>query len=161
MYWKQWLQMLLSLVVLLGLLEILLPPGGTAKFVRLVMGLSLMLALLQPLTLLVLPELGSIDLGLFSGDAGGLNLEMLADRVRLAAARPLLQQGGGLVVEQVEQALLSTGEVQQVRIELTSGSGPYLRVYLHPVQSRDRAANLISTLLNLPLSEISILPWPD
>lgn len=161
MYWKQWLQMLLSLVVLLGLLEILLPPGGAAKFARLVMGLSLMLALLQPLTLLVNPELGSIDLSLVSDDAGSSQLERLADRVRLAAARPLLEQGGGLVVEQLEEALLSTGEVQQVRIELTGGSGPYLRVYLEPLRSRDTAAGLISSLLNLPLREISILPWPD
>ena len=38
MYWKQWLLTLLSLVVLLGVSELLLPPGELARYAKLVLG---------------------------------------------------------------------------------------------------------------------------
>ena len=47
MYWKQWLQTLLTLAVLLGILEMLLPSGELAKYSKLVLGLALMLASLS------------------------------------------------------------------------------------------------------------------
>ena len=56
MYWKQWLQTLLSLVVLLGVSE-LRSPWGSCRFAKLVLGLCLMLAVLQPLVLLVNQDL--------------------------------------------------------------------------------------------------------
>lgn len=67
MYWRQWLQTLFSLAVLLAVLELLLPSGELAKFARLVLGLSLMLAVLEPVVLLVNEEMLGVDLTWLQG----------------------------------------------------------------------------------------------
>lgn len=72
----EWIRRLAGLVLLLGFAELLLPPGETSRFARLVIGFSLLLSLLQPLT------------GLLQGWRGGtVSLELLGE--------PLLPPGGG------------------------------------------------------------------
>jgi stage III sporulation protein AF len=66
MYWREWLQSLLGLVVLLGVLEMLLPSGELAKYSKLVLGLALMLAFLQPLTILLNQDVRDLDLSWIS-----------------------------------------------------------------------------------------------
>ena len=84
MYWKEWLQTLLSLVILVGVAEMLLPSGRLAKFSQLVLGLALMLAVLQPLTLLFNADLNSPDLFGPSALWSVPDLEELAAEIRLA-----------------------------------------------------------------------------
>ena len=88
MYWKQWLQTLLSLVVLLGLLELLLPSGELAKYSKLVLGLSLMLAVLQPITLLFNEEFLGVDLAWLKETENIPDVHRLAERI---SGRPRVQ----------------------------------------------------------------------
>ncbi len=164
MYWKQWLQTLLSLVVLLGVLELLLPAGELARFAKLVLGLSLMLAVLQPLTLLVDPELLGVDLAWLPETGSAPYVQDRAERLRLAAVRALLEEGGQELKAQLEKALAGIEAVQRVRVELPleNGAAP-VRVFIDPWEpaTRREAEQLVSALLNLPLQHIVVLAWPE
>ena len=48
--WRIWLRMLIGLVLVIGLFDMLLPDTDLKKIAKLVMGLAIMLAVLQPIT---------------------------------------------------------------------------------------------------------------
>lgn len=163
MYWKQWLQTLLILVVLLGVLELLLPSGELARFSKLVLGLSLMLAVLQPLVLLFSPEMLGVDLT-WSGEYAP-DLQLKAERLQIAAARPLLEQNEASLTVQLEEALADLDGVENVQVQLLEGvSGEeQVQIYLEPFNAELRleAARLAAALLNLPVRYIAVLPWTE
>ena len=105
MYWKQWLQTLLSLVVLLGVSELLLPPGELARFAKLVLGLCLMLAVLQPLVLLVNQDLLGVDLAWLRGTDVAPEVELSAERLQWAGIQVLWQEHDQQFAAELEKAL--------------------------------------------------------
>ena len=83
MNWREWLRTLLGLSVLLGLAEMLLPQGNMAKFSKLVFGLVLILAVLEPVVNLVSLNPITIDASL-----SGTGFEPKLTRLPLDFAQP-------------------------------------------------------------------------
>ncbi|HBG10148.1 MAG: stage III sporulation protein AF [Limnochordia bacterium] len=164
MYWKQWLQTLLSLVVLLGLLELLLPSGELAKYSKLVLGLSLMLAVLQPITLLFNEEFLGVDLAWLKETENIPDVHRLAERIQWAAASSVLAEHEEAAAH-LEEVLASLEYVQRVRVQLSGGehAAQSIQVFVDPWEPsvRQEAERLVSTLLRLPAQRISVLPWAE
>ncbi len=165
MYWKEWLQTLLGLVILLGVLEMLLPSGELAKFAKLVLGLALMLAILQPLIILLNQEMHSVDLSWISGSSSEPEIKMLAERVQLVAATPFLRQDEVKITTELEQVLQSLDGVEDVRVDLGS-SGQRSRliyVFLRPftLESARMAGQIVASVLNIPQEQVSVDRWPQ
>ncbi|HHW73452.1 MAG TPA: hypothetical protein GX393_09535 [Firmicutes bacterium] len=165
MYWRQWLQTLFSLAVLLAVLELLLPSGELAKFARLVLGLSLMLAVLEPVVLLVNEEMLGVDLTWLQGGEDAPDVQQLAGTVQWAAVRPFWDEHTGSLAAQLEDALAGLGEVEKVEVRLpASGEGAaMLEILIEPFQPRLRqeVVQLASALLNISPQHISVLPWSE
>ena len=122
MFWREWLTTLLGLTILLAIVEMILPPGDIGKFSRLVLGLVVLLAVLQPLiTFLKLnPEIPSISTWVpaqIEQDA-----LVLAEEMRLAGAKPLLEADSGGHIRQLEALLLTMDQIEDVQVEIRGSS---------------------------------------
>jgi stage III sporulation protein AF len=165
MYWREWLQSLLGLVVLLGVLEMLLPSGELAKYSKLVLGLALMLAFLQPLTILLNQDVRDLDLSWISEEASKPDVERLADNVRLAAATPFLRQDEPVLIAQMEQVLLSLDGIEEATVHMdTQGRGSTLvEVHLRPFSDTqaETVARIVGSLLTIPENRVSVMRLAD
>lgn len=165
MYWREWLQTLLSLVILLGILEMLLPSGELAKFSKLVLGLALMLAVLQPLTLLLDGDLGTLDLSWMSTSSQQPEIQTLAERIQLAAAGPLLKRDEAVWATQIEDVLLNLVEIREVKVQIENegSSNARVQVLLRPCErdTATRARQIVASLLNVAEGQISVQHWPE
>ncbi len=90
MDWKGWLRTVLGISVLLGIADMLLPKGGTAKFCKLVLGLTLMLAVLQPISNLFSLNPVSVDLDWPGQGLSEREINSIAARVQLAGGQDRL-----------------------------------------------------------------------
>ncbi|HAN95623.1 MAG: stage III sporulation protein AF [Limnochordia bacterium] len=164
MYWKQWLQTLLSLVVLLGVSELLLPPGELARFAKLVLGLCLMLAVLQPLVLLVNQDLLGVDLAWLRGTDVAPEVELSAERLQWAGIQVLWQEHDQQFAAELEKALAALPGVQKVQADLPpQGSGAQsVRIFLEPYEPHLRldVQETAAALLRVSPGHIAVLPWP-
>lgn len=165
MYWKEWLQSLLSLVILLGILEMILPPGDLAKFSRLVFGLVLMLAILQPLTIILDQGVPSVDLTLSDAHSRAPEIEELSESIQLAATTPFLQQNKEAVVSELEDLLLNLEYIDNVRVEIR-GAGQYgalIQVFFEPFATRTARSigDVVGSVLNVSVSQVSVQPWVE
>ncbi len=163
MYWRQWLQTLLCLVILLGVVEMLLPSGELAKFSKLVLGLALMLALLQPLTILLNEDIQNLDLTWISEIAAEPQVQVLAERVQLAATMPFLKEDETALATQIEAVLLSLDYVEDVKVQIesTGQQGTIVHVFLQPfaMTSTEPVGNLVASMLNIPENQIAVKRW--
>ncbi len=159
MNWKDWLRTLLGVSVLLGIAEMLLPPGSMAKFSRLVLGLTLMLAVLQPIGNLFSLNPVKADLYWTPGGISELEISSNAARVRLAGARSALRADDGILVAQVESLLLSETEITEVKIKVGTGySGTAASVLIEPFNLRlkGQVQNMVSGILDLQAEQIDV-----
>ncbi len=115
MDWKGWLRTVLGISVLLGIADMLLPKGGTAKFCKLVLGLTLMLAVLQPISNLFSLNPVSVDLDWPGQGLSEREINSIAARVQLAggARSALRADGGGALATQIESLLLDETGAQR------------------------------------------------
>jgi len=122
---KEWVRGLVTLVLLAGALEMLIPSNGMKKYVRMTMGLVIVLAVVRPVTVLVGRPIDPQVLSVYSDltDARGLptleqimadaalfrtrNQKLAAEDVRLA------------LTNQVREAALKVKGVSQVWAEIT------------------------------------------
>ena len=158
MYWKEWLQTLLSLVILVGVAEMLLPSGRLAKFSQLVLGLALMLAVLQPLTLLFNADLNSPDLFGPSALWSVPDLEELAAEIRLAAALPFATGPRG-AIRQMEQALLGLDLVEDVQVDMGLGASDaciYVSIQPYTLELAEQIQQALGSMVSVPPREISV-----
>lgn len=164
MYWKQWLKSLLSLVILLGILEMLLPFGELAKFAKLVLGLVLMLAVLQPLSLLLNQDIAVLDLT-WDFQREDPEVQVLADRIRWVATEPFLEQNEAALATQLEAALLGLEVVQEAKVHVQNQGQrtALIEVQLVPYNANTKlqVEQFISTMLNLPANKIQVRAWSD
>jgi len=117
--WRQWLKTLLALVILSGLAELILPGGGVNKFAKLVLGLVIMLAVLQPLQILFGPGWEIPALELPSGlERKAEDWANLAAAVQTAGARPFLAKGDPALAGQLEVLLLTLEQVDEARVSI-------------------------------------------
>lgn len=165
MYWKQWLQTLLSLVILLGILEILLPPGDLGKFSRLVLGLVLMLAVLQPLTIFLNQDVRDLDLSWISGSPSNLDVQTQGEKVQIAATTPFLKQDEGALTTQLEDVLRGLDYIDDVKVQVQGGKQGkvLLQIFLQPfvTSSAEAVRDIAASLLNVPVSQISVERWTE
>lgn len=107
---KQWVGNVVALVFLAMLLELLLPRGNMQRFVRVVMGLLVMLAVLQPVFGLVANGLGLAGIG---AAVGGASLDI--DRI-LADAERLRQQNSDLTMAAYRRQIERDMELRLARL---------------------------------------------
>lgn len=158
MYWREWFQGLLALIVILGVAELLLPSGELAKFAKLVLGFALMMAFLQPLAILF-----NQNFELLGGDWLPLQAEVdlgyRAEKLRFAAALPFMQNPTAL-----EAMLQSMDQIQSVQVEVgaTSMGTPQLIIWISPFekQLKEKVSQVVSTVLNLERSQIIVEEGP-
>ncbi|NMB00928.1 MAG: hypothetical protein GX971_05325 [Firmicutes bacterium] len=164
MYWKQWLQTLLSLTILLGLLEMLLPSGGLAKFSKLVLGLTLMLAILQPIILILSPDTPLLEFTQLQ-QSSQPDFQVLADNLRSAAAWPFLEQDGSTMLAELEEALRQSPDIREIEISVQrrGQKSAVVQVLIEPFDAATalRVKQAISAMLNLPTGDIQVLRLTD
>jgi len=122
----EWVRGLVLLVVLASLLEMLLPMGGMKRFVRLTMGLLIMLGIVRPILALLGGQV-ALDPGPWAEPAAGLpslsEIEQEAGRFR--------ERTQALLLEELEERLRRTAQdaarsvdgvaAATASVELTSG----------------------------------------
>lgn len=158
MYWRQWLQTLLALVILLCVLEILLPPGELGKFSKLVLGLAIMLAVLQPLAILLNTEVLVLDYAWDQTLWREPDVEGLAERVRLAATTPFLKDREEQVAKEIEDLLLRQLDLVRVRVGFETARDLVVQITIDPyspVQAQT-IRDLAGSILNLPRERIVV-----
>ncbi len=159
MDWKGWLRTVLGISVLLGIADMLLPKGGTAKFCKLVLGLTLMLAVLQPISNLFSLNPVSVDLDWPGQGLSEPEINSIAARVQLAGARSALRADGGALATQIESLLLDETGLSDVKIEVYSGpGGPAALVLVEPFSQRlkEEVQKIMGTVLNLKAEQIEV-----
>jgi stage III sporulation protein AF len=165
MYWKEWLQSLLGLVILLGILEMILPAGELAKFSRLVFGLVLMLAVLQPLIIILDQGLQTWDLAWGSEPLREPEVQRLAESVQLAATRPFLTNNQEAVASQIEGMLLGLDYVDDamVQIRVAGQRDVLVDVWMRPfaVGSGRSVGELVGSVLHIPVTQVLVQPWVE
>jgi len=107
---RQWVANVIALVFLATLLELLLPRGNLQRFVRVVMGLLVMLAVLQPVFSLMAQGFGLDGLRAAMGDRG-----IDIDRI-LSDAERLREQNSNLALEAYRRQVESSMEQRLVRL---------------------------------------------
>lgn len=114
--WRSWLRMLIGLVLVIGLFDMLLPETDLKKLAKLVMGLVIMLAVLQPITALL--NVGwdgsiSIETTLYDDEIDwGKAGEMIYD----AGSKPVLQFVTNQADHQMEALLIANTMVADAKI---------------------------------------------
>src|SRR5690554_3929225 len=129
---RSWLKTITTLVVILGFLETILPESGGVKgFAKLVFGLVLMAAILQPILSLVNLE-WALALSPGISDSSQTDWLATAERLQTRGAQPVLaavdESAAGqlealvLTVQGVEEADVviqaSMGQIETVRVEV-------------------------------------------
>ncbi|HKM43412.1 MAG TPA: stage III sporulation protein AF [Limnochordia bacterium] len=165
MYWKQWLQTLLGLVILLCVLEMLLPSGEMAKFSKLVLGLALMLAVLQPLSILLNQDLYYMDLAWQDALSSEPDVQRLAERVQLAATVPFLKNNEEAVEKQIEDILLSLDDIDHASVQIL-GAGQRdapVHIWMRPFSTANAKVvrELVGSILNIPADQILVKLWAE
>lgn len=159
MNWKDWLRMLLGVSVLLGIAEMLLPPGNMAKFSRLVLGLTLMLAVLQPISNLLSLNPVTVDLNWPNRGLSEPEIASTAARMQLAGAKSILRAEGGSLARQIEDLLLAETALTKARVEVGSGfSSTAATILIEPYnqQLQGEVQNIVSGILNLKTGQIDV-----
>lgn len=163
MFWREWLKTLLGLTVLLGIVEMLLPPGDVARFSKLVLGLAVMLAVLQPLTtfLSLNPEIAPSSPRIPSPPEQ--DLLVLADEIRWAGAKSLLESGGDSLIRQMEALLLTIEQIEEVQVEIQGSSldRQMVVVRINPTTPslEGRVRKIVGGILNLGEHQVRIEGW--
>lgn len=97
----EWLRQIIAIVLLAGIVELLLPSNAYQRYVRLVLGLFILLALLSPILTLLQGELGPRLEASIRDWQGTANRQMADGSVALAEVQ---RQADGLRERQQEQA---------------------------------------------------------
>lgn len=164
-YWQEWLKSVLALLVLLGILEMLLPPGELAKFSKLVLGFSLMLAFLQPITILLQQDFVPPDLPVFQTSFLEQEIEERATRVMWAVTKSFWPEGVEQKEEELEHLLSQVKQVEKINVEIveTRGRLEQVLVLLEPLERdlEEQVQHVVSAALNVDFNRIKVAKWPD
>lgn len=160
MDWRDWLRTVLSVSVLLGIAEMLLPPGNMAKFSKLVLGLVLMLAILQPISNLLNPNV--LTAGLHWLDDVGLaepNVNPTAAKMQLAGVESILGASGRGLAEQIEDLLLAETALTNTRVEVGLRFGNKVAIVMiepYNQQLCTEVKNIVGAILSFDPEQIDV-----
>lgn len=171
---KEWVRGLVTLVLLAGALEMLIPSNGMKKYVRMTMGLVIVLAVVRPITVLVGRPIDPQALSVYSDltDAHGLptleqimadaalfrsrNQKLATDDVRLALANQA--RAAALRVKGVSQVwadvtLTDPGQgIQRVSLSIMPGTASPSVTPIAPVRPGPSAGGERPTPEPVPLT---------
>lgn len=134
--WREWIKTLLALTLILGALDILLPRGEIGKFAKFTIGLALMLAVLQPLTALLTPQM-DLDAFLLHQPQVAHDFLFQGERLKSVAAKPFLEQQTHLQIQRLQEAIVDSTEVAEIEIEILTDNvyQPIATVKIQPFNS--------------------------
>ncbi len=117
--WQQWLRTITALVIIIGFFEMLLPENDLKQLAKLIMGLVLMLAILQPILALVNwnwnPQYFLVEEITIGGQRDWASE---AQRIQTAGARPVLQAVEGSATKQLESLLVINEGINDAKVKL-------------------------------------------
>ena len=129
--WQQWLRMLAGLVLVIAFFDLLLPENDSKKLAKLIMGLVITAALIQPIMAIIasgwegavftvdtgipygMPDYGLIHAGT-DVQSAGMPREVLDGQTAASQLEALLITNESIVNAQVDIALADDGSVSQV-----------------------------------------------
>lgn len=159
----QWLRMLVGTAIIMGFLELILPEGDLRGFVRVVMGLLMILVLLQPLGGLLRADLNLERLlqAVPGPKSGTADVRRSAEQVSAAGYRALLEAER----ERLEAEIASYCSSQtldgpaQVRVERAPEGG--FRVSIRAFSSGDaaRLKSKIAARYGLPEANVEVTSY--
>lgn len=132
--WQQWLRMLAGLVLVIAFFDLLLPENDSKKLAKLIMGLVITAALIQPIMAIIasgwegavftvdtgipygMPDYGLIHAGTDVQSAGMEPLRFLIGQTAASQLEALLITNESIVNAQVDIALADDGSVSQVQV---------------------------------------------
>jgi len=157
MYWKQWLKMLLGLTTVMGILELLLPEGNLSKFSRLVLGLVLMLAILQPFTILFDLNPEKYTMTILDQKYPQTRLAEDSDQLRTVAMQPFLKNEKFNASKKIEGLLLTLEAIEDIEVIINEDA--HILIKLKPLTSEieNRVMAIVERSLNISSSQISIV----
>ena len=160
MFWKEWLQILLALAILAGVGELLLPSGDLGRFSRLVLGLVLMLAVLQPLLFVLDRSWEGIELGWQKNPDWEREWQNLAAKIQAAGESPFLRNADQGATKQLETLLLTLEQVTEVVVGIEMASAKINGVTVQLDSSDDgiksKARKIAASFLNVREDLISV-----
>ncbi|NLJ75228.1 MAG: stage III sporulation protein AF [Firmicutes bacterium] len=164
--WKEWLKTITALVIVLGVLETILPDNELRKFAKLVLGLVLMTAVLQPLLTVVYLnwDLGDWEAEIERGSNEAW--QGIASRLETKGSEPVFRSLDQSLVHQVEAIVLGMYDVEQVEVQLKKTGSELVEVVVS-VDSPDGAIlekvkRVVAHYLNMDEETITVIrrePW--
>ena len=164
--WKEWLKTITALVIVLGVLETILPDNELRKFAKLVLGLVLMTAVLQPLLTVVYLnwDLGDWEAEIERGSNEAW--QGIASRLETKGSEPVFRSLDQSLVHQVEAIVLGMYDVEQVEVQLKKTGSELVEVVVS-VDSPDGATlekvkRVVAHYLNMDEETITVIrrePW--
>ncbi len=120
--WRQWLRIITTLIILMGFFEMLIPENDLKKLTKLVMGLVIMLAILQPILAVVH---WNWDPQFYLSDTGAtttmIDWSSESLRIHSAGVKPVLHLVESSVTKQLESLLVLNEGIQDATIDLELG----------------------------------------
>lgn len=119
--WQEWLQMLVCLVIIIGFFQMLLPDGQMQRLVKLVMGLVIMLAVMQPILAVLNTEwLIPTSLSWPTSDmVSSPDWNDQAEEIMAAGSKPVFSHITSSTEHQLEAILLINQEISDAKVEIT------------------------------------------
>ncbi|NLJ80384.1 MAG: hypothetical protein GX335_05105 [Firmicutes bacterium] len=160
MVWKEWLRMLLALMIMVSLAEMLLPAGGLGKISKLVLGLVLILAVLQPFLTLIYRNWDGFELSFQPSLGREEEWRDLAEKVKTAGTKPFLKKGEWEGAGQIKALLLTLDQVNEVEVDLeaflSSNAEVEIRIDTANPRLKSKARKIVANILNLPEESVLI-----
>lgn len=159
-YLREWLKTITALVIILGFLETVLPEaGGVKKFAKLVFGLVLMAAVLQPALQLVMLD-WTTAVPTFDGATAEEGWLKTAERLQVTGAAPLLAAAGQSVAVHLQTILLAVEGVESVEVQIAPGRDQIGEVTV-AVQGDGRAGSRVKKIaahyLQIPEEQVTVV----
>ena len=165
-FWKDWLKTLTTLVILMVILETILPENELRKFAKLVLGLVLMTAVLQPILALVYLNWDMGDWVVDWETDGNEAWQEVAVRLQSKGSEPVLRSLDQSVVHQVEALVFGIHNVEHVEVHVKNTDGKLGEIVVI-VESPDEAVlkkikRVVAHYLNVDEEKFTVIrrePW--
>lgn len=128
--WQEWLRLLITLVIIIGFFEMLLPANDLKKLAKLVAGLVLMLAVLQPVLAIVnLNWVSSLqhDMESVVQSNSFQSWEDKAQQISEAGLRPVLRTIENNAETQLENYLKNSFQLPEATVRITLAADGTIR----------------------------------
>ena len=160
-FWKDWLKTLTALVILMVILETILPENELRKFAKLVLGLVLMTAVLQPILAVVYLNWDLGDWVVDGETVTGEAWQETAARLQSKGSEPVFRLLDQSLIHQVEAIVLGIHDVEHVKVQIVNTNGQLGEIVVN-VDSRDEAVlmkikRVVAHYLNMDEERITVI----